>query len=207
MPTQTLANGHEDDQAPRDELDLRSQIVEQSDGNPLLQQSNLGLGNYTETYLWQQVRSYRKGLYAYIAFGNVLTKRAIYETKMELGRDGYVHFDENQKEVAQWDPLSEDDVRDDESSWTAERRRGKRIWDSLGEAPQPVTQKQVAAVIKKTGVEPGKWLPIYWQMVSGRHDVSRSLNAELIRDFLSDIKHLRDDAEGETTRSLLGGKT
>lgn len=198
-------NGHEE-QEIRDEMDMRSTVAKASDGNPLLKQSNLGLGNYTEDYLWQQVASYRKGLFAYIAFGNVLTERAIYQTKMELGRDGYTHFNEAHNEVDHWDGITAKDVGDRQSTWNAEFERGQEIWETLGEAPSPVTEKQVAAVVKKTGVEPGKWLPLYWQMVSGRHDVSRSLNAELLRDLLTGVRHLRDESDStEAAKTLLGG--
>lgn len=204
MQTQQMANGHGEADELRDKLDLQGRIVAASDGNPLLDQSNLGLGNYTEEYLWQQVRSYRKGLYAYIAFGNVLTERAIYETKMKLGREGYRRWDDNKNEYKQYVSAAEaEKQRDDESSWNAEQRHGEHIWRRLGTAKEPVTTEQISAVIKKTGVDPGKWLPFYWQMVAGRHDVSRSLEAELLRDILSDVTHVRDDSEGETAKSLL----
>lgn len=194
----------EDDPGPRDELDLQHDLARQSSGNPLLSHTNLGTGHYTDDTLWQQIRSYRKGLFAYIAFGGMLTRRALYETKLKLGREGYRHYNEARQEVESYDPIEESDIDERESSWSAELERGEEIWTRLGEAPRPITEKQIAAVIKKTGVEPGRFLPVYWQMVSGRHDASKSLDAELLRDFLTDKKFFEGDTDSEESRRILG---
>lgn len=197
---------HDQDQdRPRDDLDLQHDLARQSLGNPLLRNTNMGTGHYTTDTLWQQIRSYRKGLFAYIAFGGVLEQRALYEAKLKLGRDGYTHYNESENDVRHYDPVDEDDIGKRESSWTAELRRGEEIWENLGEAPRPITEKQIASVIKKTGVEPGSFLPVYWQMVSGRHDASKSLEAELLRDFLTDKKFLADDGGDSDTNRLLQG--
>lgn len=188
----------------RDELDMYGQILSQSGNNPLLRDTNLGVGNYDDQYLWQQIRSYRKGMYAYIAFGRILSERAIEETKVKLGREGFRHYNETVDEVEKWDPVSDDDVDDRESIWTTERERGKEIWQRIGDSRVPLTEKQAAAIMEKANID-DDWLPIYWEMVSGRHEASRSRDAELLRDLLTGIKHLRGDSGDDAASELLRG--
>lgn len=188
---------------PNDELDMYGDLLQQSSANPLLQRTNLGQGNYDTDYLWQQVRSYRKGLFAYIAFSGVLSKRAIHETKIKLAREGFSHWNEEDKTVDQWGALDEDDREDGESIWTAERRRGEEIWQSLSDNETPLSEKQAAALLEKTDVSE-EFMPIFWQMAAGRHEVSRSKDAELLRDMLTGIKHLRSDPDGNAAALLEG---
>jgi hypothetical protein len=196
------SQGSEVQQGPSDELDMYGDILRQSNANPLLEKTNLGQGNYDTDYLWQQVRSYRKGLFAYIAFSGVLSKRAIHETKIKLAREGFSHWNDNKGVVEEWDPLDEDAKEDGESIWTAERRRGNEIWNKLSDNRTPLSEKQAAALLDKTNVSED-FMPIFWEMAAGRHEVSRSKDAELLRDMLTGIKHLRSDPDGNAA-ALLG---
>lgn len=196
-------NGQSGATEPRDELDMYSQILRSSGDNPLLENTNLGLGNYDESYKWQQIRSYRKGLYAYVAFSRILTQRAIHETKVKLAREGFSHYNEQKDKVEQWDSFN--GTAENQSRWVAEMERGESIWEELSSPRDALSTKQVAAIIKKTGIST-EWVPIYWQMVSGRHEVSRSQDAELIRDLLTGIKHLREDGGSDSSGSLFGGQ-
>lgn len=202
---QARTNGHSQSgeaQRPSDELDMYGDILRQSDANPLLENTNLGQGNYDTDYLWQQVRSYRKGLFAYIAFAGVLSKRAVHETKIKLAREGFSHWNDEKGRVDQFDALDESDRKDNESIWTAERRRGEEIWQSLSDDRTPLSEKQAAALLEKTDVS-DEFMPIFWEMAAGRHEVSRSKDAELLRDMLTGIKHLRSDPDGNVA-GLLG---
>ncbi len=197
-------NGHDRDESTEqmlDELGLQQQILSSSEQNPLLENTNLGLGNYDEDYKWQQVRSYRKGLFAWIAFGNVLSKRQIYETQVRLGEEGYhATYDEDAAEVRTWKPWEElESSRFEEegrSTWNAKLERGRNIWQRLGEPHKVLTAEQVAAVQQKTGIV-DDWLPMFWELVAGRHEVSRSEGAELLRDALTGIKEIRENSETE----------
>lgn len=184
-----------------DELGLQEQILSGSESNPLLRDTNLGLGKYDDDYKWQQVRSYRKGLFAWIAFGRVLTKRKLYETKYKLGRDGFNSiYDSSSMDVRTFEPLDDSDVSEDESTWSAALELGRKRWQRLGEPDQVLSDQQLSAIMSKTGIS-DEWKPLFWELVSGRHEVSRSDEAELLRDALTGIKHLRDDSEEE--RGLL----
>jgi len=192
-------NGQDDSQTPRirDEADVYQQVLGSGTSNALLRDADLGQGNYDDEYLWQQIRSYRKGLYAWIAFGNVLTERKIYETKMQLGEEGYnAFYDESESDVQVWEALDDDAVPDDRSRWNYVKDRGEEIWQRLGEPDVMLSQKQLSAIQSKTGLSQ-EWMPIFWELVSGRHEVSRSRDAELLRDLMTGVKHLREEGGDE----------
>ena len=188
----------------RDEADVQQSVLESSRGNPLLETTNLGLGNYDDSYLWQQIQSYRKGLYAYLAFEETISAKAVHETKVKLAREGFSYYDERRDTVEQWDPIDEDDVDELQSTWTAEIERGEQIWQSLNNSNEVLSEKQIVAIMKKAGVDLD-WMPINWQMVAGRHEVSRSRNAELLRAVLTHINDLRGDTDGEVADNMFGG--
>jgi len=194
---------------PRDSLDMTAKVLEGPKANALLEETNLGLGNYDEDYLWQQIRSFRKGLFASIAFSGYLWRTARRQTLMALGRDGFEYFDEERGQRIRFEPAREqyDDFesqRETQSSWQIELERGEEIWEQLGNWREPLSEKQLAAVLKKTDYD-GDWLPIYWQMVSGRHEASRSKDAELIRDVLTSINEVRGQEARGSGDGLLGG--
>jgi len=195
--TKQKKNGHndEDTQQILDELGLQEQILSSSESNPLLRETNLGLGKYDTDYKWQQVRSYRKGLYAWIAFGRVLSKRQVYETIIKLGGEGYNSiYDVENDEFHAFDAIEESDVREDESTWNAKLRLGRDRWQRLGHPEEILTDDQIAAMHEKTGIVE-EWKPLFWELVAGRHEVSRSDDAELLRDALNGIKELRQHDE------------
>src|SRR6056297_2361555 len=77
---------------PRDELDVAHQIVGPSQYEELLQMVNLGTGFYEDADLDLQMRSFRKGLVADIAFDGALWERAKEETKVKLADEGFEHY-------------------------------------------------------------------------------------------------------------------
>lgn len=202
--TKPRTNGHgqqgQTQDEIRDDLDIQARILSSSSGNPLLEETNLGLGNYDEDYKWQQIRSLRKGLYAWIAFGSALTRRQIYETKWRLGEEGYnPNYSGMTDDVEHHKPFDADGFdssEEDQSRWNAIQERGEEIWQKLGEPGMVLSEEQAAAVHKKTGVGED-WMPIFWQLVSSRHEVSRSDGAELLRDALTGVKELREGDEPE----------
>lgn len=196
----------------RNELQLKDRIVSGADGVPVLDHVNLGQGNYSEDDYWQQIRSYRRGLYLHTAFQRTIFKRAVHETIVALGREGYnAHYDEVAEDVAMHepaDPTPLDELDVDEMTAADGRRqqvfdRGKEIWDKLGEPNVNLSKKQAAALLEKTDVKTS-WLPISWEMVLGRHEASRSRDAELIRDVFTNVSDLRaGDNDSDQLNKLL----
>lgn len=213
---QQYQNGHggEMQRSIRDELDALDDILQSSDSNPLLSDTNLGQGNYTDEYLWQQIRSYRKGLWAWNTFRELLTDRRRHETIMALGEEGLVHYNERTEEpvrIPAFDPNEPDRSYlpelerpvDTYSSWTLIRKRGEYIWrEELGDPRTPLSEKQAAAMLQKSG-DTGDWKPIYWQMIEGRHEASRSLNSTLIKYILGSVQERREQVNTDDDGGLL----
>lgn len=197
---ESAAGGQSDYQDVRDNLDIQARIISSSSSNPLLRETNLGLGKYDDSYKWQQIRSYRKGLYAWIAFGRTLSERKVYETKLKLGEEGYnAIYDNVDSDVKQFDAFDESDWSwdaEETSRWTAVRARGEWIWTRLGEPNEVISDEQFAALANKTGVV-DEWQPLFWELVAGRHEMSRSEGAELLRDALTGVNEYRGEAQEE----------
>lgn len=197
-------NSNDDSPSARDDLDLVESLLDSSDANALLELVNAGHGNYNEHLFYEQIESYRKGLIAYEGSTSVLTERMIVETQEWLAKEGITFYDDEQNQTVQYDPMDDDEVGEKQSRWNAEKEYGKKIWKRIGQADEPITQRQHTAIVKATGVEPGQWIPMYWDMFIGAHEMSRSKAAELIRLYLGQTYDIRDNAEGEgTTQSIL----
>jgi len=197
-------NGSGDSDNIRDELDQIGQVLNSADSNPLLKEVNAGQGNYSKFLIEQQKDAYWKGLIADKGFSSLLIDRAIESAKQSLARNGIAFYDEDQNEVQQFSPLSEEDIDESESCWNAERKHGKEIWRQLGRPDKAITEKQIAAMVKATGLDPAQWLPIVWQYFIGVHEMSRSLDAELLKLYLGQTYTVRDNAEDEnTTQTIL----
>lgn len=204
-----------------DHLDALEDILQSSQNNPLLQQTNLGQGNYDEDYLWQQIQSYRDGLFAHKAFSSLVEDRHLRTTKLQLGRSGVRFYDTNAEKPVNIEPFDQNNPEGDKylrrlnlerdveyySTWTLIQKRGEYIWrEELGD-PEAVglTEMQAAALVEISG-DDGEWLPIYWEMVAGRHEASRSLDSTLIKFVLGDYQERRADT-GEDSGSLLPGRS
>jgi hypothetical protein len=79
----------QDQDRPQDELHLYSQVVGPQTDDEFLQENNLGLGQYDKDEYWQQVKSFKDGLYARSAFSERLFRRAVKETVFGLGKEAW----------------------------------------------------------------------------------------------------------------------
>jgi hypothetical protein len=183
-----------------DELDAYAQVLANSPDLDL--DTNFGLGNYNQRIFYEQIANYRKAAKANALFQRVILQRAIHETKLALAEEGITFYDEDGMEPRSFDGVDDDNV---ESRRSELRERGQGIWQKLGDANRVLSDKQVNAVVRKTGHDLD-WQSFYAKVLVFYHESSRSVDAELVRDFLTGIKHLRNDADAETARSLLGGK-
>jgi len=212
MPQQKQrSNGNRNRDRTRSQLELQDTIISGADGVPILDHVNLGQGNYRDDDYWQQIRSYRRGLFLHTAWQSTIAKRAVRETKFKLGLEGYnAFYDSVAEDVAQYDPVDLDPLREqdpDEISAGDSRRiqimeRGDEIWERLGEPDQDVSKQQAAALMEKTGVGTD-WMPVSWEMVVGRHEASRSRDAELIRDVFGDLNRYETSGDSIDSSKLL----
>ena len=184
-----------------DTHDIYQYILKSNRDDEFLEASDLGLGNYGDQEFWQQIRSYRKGLFADTAFAEVLLKRGIEETKIRLAREGFDFYDEDSKKDKHWDPYDELSEKErgtlygDDDGITL-REHGEEIWSEMGRPDKPFTEEQLAALLSLTNVDRG-WRPVFWRMLQARHEASRSRGARLLDNALADVQQLRDDEDLE----------
>lgn len=183
----------------QDPLDAQKAVVT---GSPDLDlTTNFGHGNYDKSEFYQQIRNFRKAAVAVELFDRIILRRAIYETKVKLALEGITFWDDDGNEVVQHDPFDPDP----EHRTKEIREQGEKIWRKLDDTDRVLSQKQVAAIMQKSGHDLD-WKNFYAQVLVFFHESSRSIDAELLRDFLTGIKELRGVGDGEAATTLLGGK-
>jgi len=165
----------------RSESEVYDKALQSPGVDDFLQSENLGLGYYSDAERWQQVESYRFGLFGDRVFAEPLIDRAIEETKRQLAVKGKSFYDEEAnapRSVKGWEELSEKEKRQKKRDDRIDKRRwidqqGSEIWKKLSDQ-----QRRVALEIA-TGVD-RKWTPPQWRMLMARHETSRSRGARLL---------------------------
>lgn len=196
---------------PSDELDLMNEVANESVNDKFLSKQNLGVGNYNSKEMYQQIQSFKNGLYSESAFGKLLYRRAIEETQTKLAKEGWRYvdpFDNEVVEIKGWVELSPDeraDIWEDELQRTDEQmtkrrwinRRGEEEFETLierrsrdaGRAPAREAMSELAGW-------DGEWQSPHLRMIMARHETSRSRGARLLDNVFGRIKETiatRDD--------------
>lgn len=209
QPQQRRKNGHnsQPNRRPQDQLDLYQDVVDSTAVDPFLDEQNLGLGNYTSNEMWQQVESYKNGLYAAAGFRRLLTDRAKSETETQLAIDGWEVAINGQKyRWPGWDDLSDDERREiwygegdkdalahsDDERFDRRRwidRRGDRVLTELYELrdEETATYPAIEALKTLSGWEE-QWEPAHNRMMMMRHEASRSRSAQLLDNVFGRVK-------------------
>jgi len=191
---------------PRDELDVAAEFVASSGYEELLQDLNIGTGNYSDEDLAMQMRSFRKGMVAAVAFDGRLFDRAVYETKIKLADEGYQFRDEDGAilEIDGFDDLSDKNelLAEHGGRGPALRKRGEKVWSRLAEPGEALSKAQAAALSQKVGIE--RFKPVFWRLMAVYHEGSKSRNARTQDNFFGRVKkHLVDDSsDGDLGRSI-----
>jgi len=182
-----------------DTLDAQQEVVTGSPDLDLV--TNFGHGNYDKAEFYQQIRNFRKAAVAVELFDRIILRRAIYETKVKLALEGITFWDDDGNQVHQYSPIDPDPLHRTKEI----REQGEEIWRKLNDSDRVLSQKQVAAIMQKSGHDLD-WKNFYAQVLVFFHEASRSIDAELLRDFLTGIKELRGVGDAETATTLLGGR-
>lgn len=218
QPQQRRKNGHnsQPNRRPQDQLDLYQEVVDSTAVDPFLDEQNLGLGNYTSNEMWQQVESYKNGLYAAAGFRRLLTERAKSETETRLAIEGWeVTMAGKKYRWPGWDDLSDekrrkiwfgedgedgiaqsDDERFDRRRWI--ERRGEKVLTELHELrdEETATYPAIEALKTLSGWEE-QWEPAHNRMMMMRHEASRSRSAQLLDNVFGRVKEqVQDVKEG-----------
>lgn len=192
---------------PRDELDVANRFVQPTTYDELLQLVNLGTGYYEDEDLRLQMRSFRKGLVADLAFHGALWERAVYETKIKMADDGHSYFDPERGEkgtVRGWVAFDELDGDHDYSGsrTKALQERGEEIWNDLARPGETLSKYQAAALQEKTGMQTFK--PVFWRLLAAYHESSKSKGARTQDNFFGRVKKQLVEGDDEDVKTLLG---
>lgn len=187
------------DDQPSSQLDIYHEAITPQVQDELLSESNLGLGNYDDAEMWQQVESFRDGIFADEAFGRILTDRAIDETKRELALEGF-RFEFGEDDLEDIDEDGWTDLDDEERDRRDRRRyieeRGEQIWGALPE------ELRYRTLVEVTGFEK-QWIPPHWRMLMMRHEASRSRDARTLDNVFGRVSRIEKDDTSDVPDSRL----
>lgn len=193
----------ENNQRSRSEIDVYDKALRSPGADDFLESENLGLGYYDNPERWQQIESYRHGLFGDRVFAEPLIGRAIDETKRQLAIKGKQFYDKEKQapdSLTGWEELSEEEQREMKRQKRIDKKRwidqqGEAIWKLLTE------RQRKEAVAIATGMEE-KWTPPHWRMLMARHETSRSRDARLLdnvfgREQVQKVfNHTSDESSG-----------
>lgn len=184
-----IGDKHASDQ-PASELDLYLKAIDGRVNDAFLDQVNLRLGNYQNQEYWQQVQSFKNGLYAESAFGRRILDRSIEETKRQLAEERYAAIGE-----------------DDETTMDRRRfieTRKEEIWDEMAPEDPNAPDPRVEHIQRVAGID-GDWAPPFWRMLKMRHEASPSRGSRMADNLFGRVKQLYNSSDGELMPEDMGG--
>jgi len=199
-------------QETRDQLDLYEQAINAVAGDDFLERNQLGLGNLEDDEMWQQIASYKSGMYGEAALGGTIDSLLVEETKRELARERWEKLGENDEDRRE--TLRDDDDWSHPPSkrvFIAEKK--EEAWESLGpgrdvgsaeDRRKVKLQNQIEEIEDRTGRLPG-WTPPHWRMLLMRLDSSRSRDARLIDNLFDRVNEQQVSGDINTSELLGGG--
>lgn len=185
-------------QPPRTELEAANEIIGPTSYEDLLQEVNLGTGNYDDDDISMQMRSFRSGLVAEIAFSEVIYERAIYETKIALAESGFTFYDEESSTVKQWDPADLEDA--DKPRYKLLQERAEEIWEEIGKNNEVLSEMQATALAQEVGID--EFRPVFWRMLAAYHETTKSRGGRTQDNFFGRVKKRLTDSDDDSGRSL-----
>lgn len=188
-----------------------NEVANESVDDKFLSKQNLGVGNYSGKEMYQQIQSFKNGLYSENAFGKLLYRRAIKETQTKLAKEGWRYVDPHKNAVVEikgWVELTPDERSEiwaDELQRTDEQmtkrrwieRRGEEEFETLIERRnRDVGRAPAREAMKELAGWDGEWQSPHLRMIMARHETSRSRGARLLDNVFGRIKKTiaeRDD--------------
>lgn len=180
---------------PSSMLEVYMHAIDSPIGDDFLDKSSLGLGNYNTGEYWQQIHSFRQGLYADAGLTRRVLERAIYETKRGLAKDCY-RRSEQLKRIPHPKPNKPPDgfeFKGDEYETEEEyiQKYADQIWEGIDEIEGDTVQLQVQLIERYSGID-RNWVPPHWRMLMMRHEASRSKGARLIDNLFERVREVKD---------------
>jgi hypothetical protein len=176
--------------------DLYDTAVDSEVSDEFLDSNHFGLGNYTDSEMWQQIQSNRRGIYAEAGLQRLVFKRAVYETKLGIAREGWQYRDEDGNLVFETARADLDEKPDDETRGQYLLRRGSAKWGQLD------SHQQVAAIEHFSGIS-SDWTSPFRRMMLMRHEASRSRGARLLDNLFGRVRKMIEGEDSSGGRSWL----
>jgi len=170
--------------------------------------------------MWQQVESYRHGLYASAAFRRLIDERAERQTQIEIAINGYeftIPDTSKQRRLKGWAEMTPDERREvwdeelangddepmDRRRWI--KRRGQQLYEELEQETREEARRFPASeAVAEIAGHSGTWDPAHNRMLMARHETSRSRGAQLLDNVFGRVKeHV---TEGDSPRRRGGGR-
>jgi len=175
----TVPDQQQDHDQMSSSLDLYSEVVRPGTDDPALNETNFGLGVFSNPEYYQNVESLRRGFFARNAFEGPIMGRAIREAKIGLAKDAL--SSPNNKSTAE---LVE---------------KGHELWDDRNEEQQREALKAYAGL--------NQYRPTHHRMAAGRTEMSRAKKGRLIDNVFGRVSEAIHRASDEAREALakLGG--
>jgi hypothetical protein len=158
-------------------LEIYMHAVGNNTGDDFLDTINLGVGNYDEPEYWQQIDTFKTGMYADAAMTRKVVRRAILETKMRIV--DAIYGDGDAKLLERGDVAHPRPDGLGKGEYLEEHMDD--VWDGLGIPEEGYSTEEHQAWMVNRATSLGMdWTPPHWRMLKARHEASRSKDARLI---------------------------
>lgn len=168
-------------------LEIYLRVIDGRSNDELLDEINLGTGNYTSGEFWLQVDSFRMAIYASAVMVRPIMARATHEAKRALVDAIYERPDA--RELADvWYP-------DPAANTTREeyfQENADDVWSNLGDDPEERIKQQAQLIESLTGLE-SDWTPPHWRMIKMRHNASQSKDAQALDNVFGRVREVLGD--------------
>jgi len=182
-----------DDAKPKSELEIYNDATDPQVQDPFLSDTNLGLGNYGNDELWQQVESFKQGMYAQAGFGKLVLRRAVKETIHGIGAE-------------EWSRLEEDEKQDkDRRRWIIQT--GRKKWNEVASIEEDAeAQGKMQELLRQHAGVDEQYTAPHMRMLMARHEVSRSKGARLMDNLFDRVSVSEIKGSDAAKLDLIGGK-
>lgn len=174
-----------------DQIDLYDRATEQTVDDDILGSSNLGLGNYSENWLWMQVDSYSKSVFTNSAVAQPISRRVIDYALTQKAIEEWDKRTDRQRQK-QWEELRTDEDREmDRRRWIQAKKAD--IWDVTDDEVgatqdrQELRREKRRELINEYGRGELAWQPPFMRMLKVRHEASRSLGARVLDNLFGRV--------------------
>lgn len=178
---------------PNSMLELYMETLAGRTGDPFLDEINLGTGNYSRAEYWEQVRSFRNGIYAENAAARHVLKKAEREAKQAIVDAIYDAPDSHLLDGIEHPPADGLDREEYHEEYAEE------IWANLGTENLAPSEHRAVLVNETTGI-PMDWTPPHHRMLKMRHEASQSKGARAMDNLFERVKEFVGDGAEEFTK-------